>query len=295
MPSFDSSRGRFKLADRHLAVFSHLLDKETPPAELRHSLGELQQIGLVGPEGELSPLLREFLTTLASPLVMIQAEVTGQHGPLAHGLVVGQDAVFSHDAWPGEEESEYVPIEPQTLVWEMARKVKLRRGERDGSGIAGVSENAQVTDSAQVTENARVSEITTTMGALDAVFAALEGVSDETADLRAVGVAALSAASDLAEPELTALVDLTLSLDATWRMTTAWGAEGAQSVRSIAVWDCGDQGHWLRVQPEEPIEEGQVGPESTLRLVRSNAGEVWDKLVDLLPDKADLVAAGAAS
>ncbi|MFD9069418.1 hypothetical protein [Streptomyces lasiicapitis] len=277
MPSFDSSRGRFKLADRHLAVFSHLLDKETPPAELRHSLGELQQIGLVGPEGELSPLLREFLTTLASPLVMIQAEVTGQHGPLAHGLVVGQDAVFSHDAWPGEEESEYVPIEPQTLVWEMARKVKLRRGERDGSGTAGVS------------------EITTTMGALDAVFAALEGVSDETADLQAVGVAALSAASDLAEPELTALVDLTLSLDATWRMTTAWGAEGAQSVRSIAVWDCGDQGHWLRVQPEEPIEEGQVGPESTLRLVRSNAGEVWDKLVDLLPDKADLVAAGAAS
>ncbi|EPH39446.1 hypothetical protein ABT390_33115 [Streptomyces aurantiacus] len=283
MPSFDSSRGRFKLADRHLAVFAHLLDKETPPAELHHSLGELQQIGLVGPEGELSPLLREFLTALARPVVMIQAEVTGQHGSLAHGVVVGQDAVFSHDAWPGEEESEYVPIEPKTLVWEMARKVKLRRGERDESESAGTSGDA------------RVSEITTTMGALDAVFAALEGVTDETADLRAVAVAALSAASDLAEPELTALVDLTLSLDATWRMTTAWGAEGAQSVRSIAVWDCGPQGHWLRVRPEEPIEEGQVGPESTLRLVRSSAGEVWEKLADLLPDQADLVKAGAAS
>ncbi|GGR73360.1 hypothetical protein GCM10010252_09880 [Streptomyces aureoverticillatus] len=277
MPSFDSSRGRFKLADRHLAVFAHLLDKETPPAELHHSLGELQHIGLVGPEGELSPLLREFLTALARPVVMIQAEVTGQHGPLAHGVVVGEDAVFSHDAWPGEEEAEYVPIEPNTLVWEMARKVKLRRGERVEPETAGVS------------------EITTTMGALDAVFAALEGVSDEAADLRAVAVAALSAASDLAEPELTALVDLTLSLDATWRMTTAWGAEGRQSVRSIAVWDCGPHGHWLRVQPEEPIEEGQVGPGSTLRLVRSSAGEVWDKLADLLPDKDELIAAGATA
>ncbi|WP_030565340.1 hypothetical protein [Streptomyces aureocirculatus] len=277
MPSFDSSRGRFKLAERHLAVFAHLLDKETPPAELYHSLGELQQIGLVGPEGELSPLLREFLTALARPLVLIQAEVTGQHGPLAHGVVVGQDAVFSHDAWPGDEESEYVPIEPGTLVWEMARKVKLRRGERDAEHAAGVS------------------GITTTMGALDAVFAALEGVTDEAADLRDVARTALSAASDLAEPELTALVDLTLNLDSTWRMTTAWGAEDSQSVRSLAVWDCGQHGHWLRVQPEEPIQEGQVGPESTLRLVRSSAGEVWDKLADLLPEKDELVGAGATA
>ena len=46
MPSFDSSRGRFRLAGRHIAVLAHLLDKETPPAEL-------QQAGLVGPEGEL--------------------------------------------------------------------------------------------------------------------------------------------------------------------------------------------------------------------------------------------------
>lgn len=277
MPSFDSSRGRFKLADRHLAVFAHLLDKETPPAELYHSLGELQQIGLVGPEGELSPLLREFLTALARPVVMIQAEVTGQHGPLAHGVVVGQDAVFSHDAWPGEEESEYVPIEPQTLVWEMARKVKLRRGERDVSQDAGVP------------------EITTTTGALDAVFAALEGVSDEAADPRAVARTALAAASDLAEPELTALVDLALSLDSTWRVTAAWGAENARSVRGIAVWDCGPLGHWLRVEPAEPVREGQVGPASTLRLVRSSAGEVWDELTDLLPDQDELTGAGATA
>ncbi|MFJ5776539.1 hypothetical protein [Streptomyces sp. NPDC093094] len=270
MPSFDSSRGRFKLADRHIAVFAHLLDKETPPAELYHSLGELQQIGLVGPEGELSPLLRELLTALARPLMVIQAEVTGQLGALTHGLVVGQDSVFSHDAWPGEEESEYVPIEPQTLVWEMARKVKLRRVELDDSEIAGVS------------------EITTTMGALDEVFTALADEADDEEAVRTAALNALTGASDLAEPQRSALVELALSLDSTWRITIAWqGKQQNQAVRSIAVWDCGHHGYWVRTQPQEPIQEGQVGPDSTLTVARSSAGEIWDNLADLLPDKED--------
>lgn len=51
MPSYDSSRARFRLADRHIAVFAHLLDGETPPEELWESLVELQRIGLVGEEG----------------------------------------------------------------------------------------------------------------------------------------------------------------------------------------------------------------------------------------------------
>ncbi|MCX4788551.1 hypothetical protein OG369_20970 [Streptomyces sp. NBC_01221] len=272
MPSFDSSRGRFRLADRHIAVFAHLLDKETPPAELFHSLRELQQTGLVGPEGELSPLLRDLLTAVANPLVLIQAEVTGQHGPLTHGVVVGQDAVFSHDGWPGEEESEYVPIEPSTLVWELARKVKLQRVEIEESELLDVS------------------EIKTTMGALDATFAALEQASDDVDATRTAALHALSGASDLTEPELSTLVELTIALNSTWRITTAWdGKPGTASVRSIAVWDCGRHGYWERVQPQEPIREGEIGPDSALQVVRTSAGELWDKIADLLPDKEDLV------
>ncbi|MDT0614238.1 hypothetical protein [Streptomyces lancefieldiae] len=272
MPSFDSSRGRFRLADRHIAVFAHLLDKEAPPAELHHSLSELQRAGLVGPEGELSPLLRELLTALARPVVLVQAEVTGRHGVLTHGLVVGQDAVFSHDAWPGEEESEYVPIEPKTLVWDMARKVKLRRVEPDDSEIA------------------KVSEVKTTMSTLDEIFTAAESSSDDAATARTAALGALSKTSDLAEPELTALVELVLSMDSSWRITTVWeGKQGAQAVHSIAVWDCGRHGYWLRTQPEEPVEDGQVGPDSPLTVVRSSSGEVWDMLADLLPDKEDFI------
>ncbi|MER5372322.1 hypothetical protein [Streptomyces sp. NPDC002553] len=270
MPSYDSSRGRFRLADRHVAVLAHLLDKETPPAELAHSLSDLQQIGLVGPQGELSPLLRELLTVLARPVVVVQAETMGLHGSLSHGIVVGRDAVFSHDGWPGEEESEYTPIEPQTLVWEMARKVKLRRREADLENADGVS------------------EIRTTMGTLDAVLSVLGEASDEmTARQAALGVLG-EGKGDLRDPELSAFADLVLSLDSTWRMTAAWaGRPGVDSVRSIAVWDCGSYGYWLRAEPPEPVHEGQVTADSTLRLVRSSAGEIWDRLADLLPDKED--------
>ncbi|MFE9406737.1 hypothetical protein ACFYNY_34080 [Streptomyces sp. NPDC006530] len=272
MPSFDSSRGRFRLADRHIAVFAHLLDKEAPPAELQYSLGELQQIGLVGPQGELNPLLRELLTTIAQPVVMIQSEVTGPHGPLNHGVIVGQDTVFSHDGWPGEEESEYVPIEPRTLVWELARQVRLQRDDKlEESEISGIS------------------EITTTMGALDAVFATLEKNSGDADALKGEALAALGDASGLPEPELSAFVELVMSLNSTWRITAAWdGRPGTDSMRSIAVWDCARHGYWERVEPAEPIQEGQIGPDSTLRIVRTGAGDIWDRVADLLPDKADL-------
>ncbi|WP_239080776.1 hypothetical protein [Streptomyces coelicoflavus] len=155
MPSYDGSRARFRFADRHIAVFAHLLDGETPPDELWESLTELRRIGLVGDEGELSPLLGELLGTLADPVVMIQVEITGAHGPVNHGVAVGRDAVISHDGWPGEEESEYVSIEPNTLVWELARKVNLHRGKKPEDGAPEV-------------------RVATTMAALDAAFVALE-------------------------------------------------------------------------------------------------------------------------
>ncbi|MFJ2819417.1 MULTISPECIES: hypothetical protein [unclassified Streptomyces] len=275
MPSYDSSRARFRLADRHIAVFAHLLDGETPPEELWESLVELQRIGLVGEEGELAPLLRDLLGTLADPMVLIQVEVTGEHGPVNHGVVVGQEAVISHDGWPGEEESEYVSIEPNTLVWDLARKVNLHRGEKPEEGAPEV-------------------RIATTMGALDAAFVALEepGADDE-ATRATVRTALTEADAGLKAPALDQFLDLVVSLNATWRITTAWdGKHDGQTstmIRALAVWDCGPLGYWLREQPEEPILAGQVGPDSALVLVKSDSGAVWEKITDLLPDREELL------
>ncbi|MFE2584686.1 hypothetical protein [Streptomyces sp. NPDC059378] len=277
MPSYDSSRARFRLADRHVAVFAHLLDGETPPEELWESLVELQRVGLVGEEGELAPVLRDLLGALADPMVMIQVEVTGEHGAVNHGVVVGQDAVISHDGWPGEEESEYVSIEPNTLVWELARKVNLHRGEKPQEGAPEV-------------------RIETTMAALDAAFVALdEPGPDDEATLANVGKALVDADASLASPALEQFRDLVVALNATWRITTAWDGlhDGKRSamIRALAVWDCGPLGYWIREKPEEPIMPGQVGPDSPLVVTLSNSAEVWEKITDLLPDKEELLIA----
>ncbi|MGW2817726.1 hypothetical protein [Streptomyces sp. NPDC001415] len=273
MPSYDSSRARFRLADRHIAVFAHLVDGATPPEELWESLLELQQIGLVGEEGELAPLLRDLLGALADPMVLIQVEITGEHGPVNHGVVVGQEAVVSHDGWPGDEESEYVSIEPSTLVWELARKVNLHRGEP--------------------VEAPATARIETTMGALDAAFVALGEAAGDEAAARDLTRKALVETSGLSSPELDQFLELVIALNATWRITTAWDGkhEGERSamIRALAAWDCGPHGYWVREKPEEPIMPGQVSPESPLALAWTTPGDIWDKVADLLPDRDDLI------
>ncbi|MFE0684974.1 hypothetical protein ACFW17_29810 [Streptomyces sp. NPDC058961] len=273
MPSYDSSRARFRLADRHIAVFAHLMDGETPPEELWEALVELQRIGLVGEEGELAPLLRDLLGALSDPMVLIQVEVTGEHGPVNHGVVVGQDVVISHDGWPGDEESEYVPIEPNTLVWELARKVNLHRGEP--------------------TEAPAIARVETTMGALDAAFVAFAEAAGDEAAARDLTRKALVDTSALNGAELDQFLELVIALNATWRITTAWDGkhkgERAAMIRALAAWDCGPYGYWIREEPEEPITPGQVTPESALVLAWTSPGEIWDKVTDLLPDQADLI------
>ncbi|MGW1727376.1 hypothetical protein ACWCQK_31220 [Streptomyces sp. NPDC002306] len=278
MPSYDSSRARFRLADRHIAVFAHLLDGETPPEELWESLVELQRVGLVGEEGELAPVLRDLLGALADPMVLIQVEITGEHGPVNHGVVVGQDAVIAHDGWPGEEESEYVSIEPNTLVWELARKVNLHRGEKPAEGAPEL-------------------RIETTMAALDAAFVALdEPGADDDATRVLVDKALVEADAGLKSPALEQFRDLVVSLNATWRVTTAWDGrhdgERSAMVRALAVWDCGPLGYWIREQPEEPILPGQVTPDSPLVLALSHSAQVWDKITDLIPDREELLVEG---
>ncbi|BBB00097.1 hypothetical protein RVR_6998 [Actinacidiphila reveromycinica] len=285
MPSYDSSRARFRLADRHLAVLGHLSDGRTPPEELFPSLVELQELGLVGAEGELHPALRELTGTLAEPRAVVRIEVTGDHGPVHHGLVVGDNAVIAHDGWPGEEESEYLSILPTTLVWEIARMVNLR----------GVS--------VPEPEPARIE---TTMGALDAALVALGaaqtgGAAPSPADGAVVVRAALAAAdTSLADRELDLLADLVCSLDCAWRVTVVWGApptpseEPVTALRALAVWDCGGRGYWVREQPEEPILPGAVVAATPLRLVPVGTSVVWARLTDLLPDRAELAPDAAA-
>ncbi|MDQ1655663.1 MAG: hypothetical protein QOD41_746 [Cryptosporangiaceae bacterium] len=259
MPSFDSSRRRLRLSDGHVAALGYLANGEDVPGELGGAVAELETAGLADPPGELNPLAEALVEALGDPLLVAHIEVTGEHGQTIHGIVAGREIVFAHEGWPGVDESEYVPVEPSTLVWSLARSVGLISRPVTAAGV---------------------SEITTTMGTVDAVFEAL-GSSGATSvdEAKKHASAALGA---VAEPARSALVDVITALNSSWRITTTWAA-GAE-VRCIAVWDCGPYGYWHRELPAEPIREGEVGPESTLRIVPVTAARLWELLGDLLPD-----------
>ena len=277
MPSYDSSRARFRLAGRHISVFGQLMDGETPPEELFPSLGELQQIGLVGQEGEIAPVLRDLLTTLADPMVMIQVEVTGEHGPVNHGLVVGRETVVAHDGWPGEEESEYLAIEPGTLVWELARKVNLRSSE---------------------TVEPPVRRIETTMGALDAALTALGQAAPDADITQGADIArkALAEVGGPAEPALSLFADLTLALNSTWRVTTVVGRHPSGrtrrrlNLRARAVWDLSPLGSLdPRECPKSRSSRAALAPTTSSAPDPHDGGRGRERLADLLPDKAELM------
>lgn len=67
-----------------------------------------------------------------------RVENTGPQGLTRSGAVVGDEFIFTHESRPGE--AEYVPAEPETLVWALARMADLHRdftAEADSGEMAG--------------------------------------------------------------------------------------------------------------------------------------------------------------
>jgi hypothetical protein len=272
MPGFDSSRDRFRLAMRHLNVLGRLYDGERVPAELVPARDELRAAGLVNDEDAVAPELAELTHALAEPVVLVQLEITGGEGVTANGAVIGNDACYVYESWPGEEESEYIRTDPGTLVWSLARAAGLR--DRDAKPPVAPA-------------------IRSTVGVMDAGFAAIGTMNATSAEEAAERLSeVLAAEGRLTDPELTVFTHLMLQLNATWRMTVAWqNKEGkGTDVRGITVFDCGPLGYWLRELPAEPILPGAVTPESDLKLVFVDVRRLWELITDLLPDTGHLPA-----
>ncbi|TQS23920.1 hypothetical protein [Microbispora hainanensis] len=233
---------------------------------------ELRAVGLINNGDAVVPELADLTNALAEPIVLVQIEITGAQGVTNHGAVIGNDACYVYEGWPGEPESEYVRTDLSTLVWSLARAVGLR--DRDAKPPAATS-------------------ITTTVGVMDAGFVALaeadiDDVEETVERLRA----ALAAEGALADPELMVLTHLLLQLNGNWRMTAAWNnREGrGTDIRGITVLDCGPLGYWLRERPAEPIMPGTVTPDSELRLVFTETPRVWELITELLPSLDQLPA-----
>jgi hypothetical protein len=268
MPSIDAARRRLRLSDAHVSVLGLLVEEGQVPDALTQAQAELREAGILDADDKIVADLYPLVATLMEPRVIVRIEMTGPGGVTQSGAVVGDDFIFTHENWPGDTESEYVPAEPETLVWGMARMVDLHR------------DFTEDTDSTEV--------IVSTMGTLDRVIEHLE--SGDTEDPEAVAEAA-GAPVRLAE----ALAEL----NCMWRMTVAWQkAEHSQNrlaVAALAVWDCGLEGYWLRELPAEPIAEGQVDASSELRVRRTSAKELWRLITELLPDGGQIASVWAPS
>ncbi|WP_405664371.1 histidine kinase [Streptomyces sp. RK9] len=265
----DVSRSRFRLGDDHVVVLCCLATGDAPPGEMALAHGELRERGLINQAGQLSSLLLPLLTTMVSPVVSVSLEVAGRQGKLHHGMFIGDDHVVTHEAWPGDAESEYACVEPSMLLWALANMVNLRRIDS--------------------LHDARPAVVETTVGTLDAALSALETIPlaasgrEEREHIRN----ALAAHGTLDGPTLALFADLIAELRSSWRMTAAWqgrhGQPGGLAARALAVWDCGPLGYWHRRLPAEPVELGQVGPHSPLKLSRVAAKQVWEMIGETLP------------
>ncbi|WP_186783853.1 hypothetical protein [Streptomyces sp. CBG33] len=271
MPSYDSTRGRFRLAEQHLAVLGHRIAGEEVPAELAGPDRELREAGLTDEAGDLSLLLAPLVSTLRAPAVVLHVEALGEHGTLHHGVTIGDGHVYSHEAWPGSEESEYVRLEPNMLVWALARMVNLQGEEY---------------------EEVATPVVETTMAVLDAGLDTLDGLHGLSAEDGLARIAeALKGAGLTRKSQVATLAKLLGAMRSSWRMTAAWQGhdegKAAMQVRGFAVWDCGPLGYWHRELPGEPILPGQVVDTTPLKLVRVDPKQVWQLITDLLPTEEE--------
>ncbi|WP_299537892.1 histidine kinase [uncultured Streptomyces sp.] len=275
MPSFDMTRSRFRLSDEHVIVLSELAAGAKAPDEFATAHGELLECGLIDEDAKLSPSLLPLMKTVLTPGVIVSLEAAGRQGRLHHGMLVGEEHVVAHEAWPGTAEAEYSLVEPKMLVWKLADMVNLQRSSPPRETALSVVE--------------------TTLGTAEAGLAVLEGeppvVRTAQAERDAIH-GALARGGDLTEPALTLVTDLVGELRSSWRLTAAWrtrigGREGVET-RGFAVWDCGPLGLWLRELPAEPVPEERLVPTSAFRLVRVEAKEIWNRITGLLPDADEL-------
>ncbi|GGV77790.1 hypothetical protein GCM10010294_45950 [Streptomyces griseoloalbus] len=259
----DAARRRLRLSDAHISVLGLLVEEGSVPDDLAQAHAELRQAEMFDADDKIVTDLYPLVSTLMEPRIIAQIEVTSPQGTINSGAIVGNEFIFTHESWPGSDESEYVPAEPETLVWALARAVDLHRDFTTGSDTGET--------------------IVSTMGLLDAVLERMEaGPFDAPAALAEATGAPVR------------LADVLAQLNCMWRMTVVWQGEGptrAESgvaVSALAVWDCGLEGYWLRELPAEPVTEGQVGAGTELRVRHVSAKELWQLITDLLPDGSQL-------
>ena len=277
MPSLDILRRRISLTEMQLELLRLYSNGETsadPGAEHAADLELLTAAGLITAEGAVHRLVADLATAMTQPVLELWIETMSQSGPaVSHIVVRGDEDLWYTDPWPGAGDTDevvFVKDELPQLLWIVARLVGFRRSKPP--------------------EAARpVTARLHTVASLLAAFSAEGGGGWD--DVRTVAIARLDSIFGAMSAEQREMwMAVLATLQATWRVTCAWGPDTRHS-RGLAVWDCGGGGFWVRTTPAEPLVLEDIDPDAEATFVPISGGDVWKAFAELLPSKAELTEA----
>lgn len=273
MTAVDDVRRRLRLTLEQLAGLAAAAAGHDPgPAG-----PSLHAAGVLTPDGPV-PLAADLALCLRRPTLRLLVEAFGPQGPTVAEVVVSGEDVWSTDPWagePGDAATVWQRTDLQTLLWDLARLVGLRR--------------AVPFDLPPVTAD---------VGSLDGVLGALAASDAEHFEAVRTGIVVRTPErlAHLPEADRQALQVLLANLQAGWRITCFWGdPDAAGGARGLAVLDAGPLGYWRRTAPAEPMTVADLAPATPVRLEPADTAQLWRGLADLLPSSEELRRAADAA
>jgi len=266
MPAVDVLRRRISVTEGQLELLR--LYARGHLTQLSDDMAALRSAGLITASDAVHRLVAELLAAMSHPLLEVRIATTSERGSAVSHLVARADELWYTDPWPGADADDDVVFakdELPQMLWIVARLAGLRR-------------------TAQPDAAPPVEATAGTMGSLLAAFSADTGGTWDLA--RAVAMARADDLLGMRSPQQRErLIGVLGTLEGTWRITCAWGAETRHS-RVLEVWDCGPSGFWVRT-PQGGLElPEQIDPEATTALVPTSGEGVWRALERLLPSPA---------
>ena len=275
MARLDGLRRRVEISPADLDVVRRSTQDELLAAD-RPRLQRLVDAGLFVADGRPHPLLLDLAYVMSHPMIEATIETTSPHGATFSVLTINDEDLWYQDPWPGNDplsdEMVFQRDELPQLLWIFRSLTGLHRRE-----IPEVARPLEL-------PLAAIGDVLLLMGS--------EGRGGSGwDDVRSAVIAGMDERfPELSTEDRLLTIGLLGSLQATWRLTVAWGNDALErgNVRGLAVWDCGAAGYWVRTTPAEPLTAEQITADTVARFEPRTAGQLWAAFADLLPSGAEL-------
>ncbi len=252
MASLDPSRSAVEVDELELTVANLLLnspdDELLATANARKGLRKLEKARIAN-DGVIDGYPAMLLRVVLQPELRLLLERFASDEPLREFAYVAGGVGVWGEAKAGAS-SEFTPIEPELIPWQVARSV--------GLGPRPRSRRLEPLEFRALTLDGALAHIAA--GDLDAAAAKLgadPGIDDTGRNV---------------------LMELLLLRRLSWRAVSMWTTEdGEKHAEGVAAIDGGDAGLWLSDRTSDATDK------AVIRLEPTESSVVWDRIVNLVP------------